>query len=92
MPFQKHARITVENTGKLKLDALYYNIDYQAHAKPLPVDTLYFHAQYRQASPTKGISGDWKDNNTRFRTTRKTWQVRATTFGLRPRDAATTSA
>jgi len=63
MPFQKHARITVENTGKLKLDALYYNIDYQAHAKPLPADTLYFHAQYRQASPTKGIAGDWKDTN-----------------------------
>jgi len=63
MPFHKHARITVENAGKLKLDALYYNIDYQAYAKPLPADTLYFHAQYRQASPNKGFLGDWKDNN-----------------------------
>jgi hypothetical protein len=63
MPFQKHARITVENSGKMKLDALYYNIDYQAHAKALPADTLYFHAQYRQASPNKGLTGDWKDNN-----------------------------
>jgi hypothetical protein len=63
MPFQKHARFTVENAGKLKLDALYYNIDYQAYAKPLPADTLYFHAQYRQASPNHGLAGDWTDNN-----------------------------
>jgi Protein of unknown function (DUF2961) len=62
MPFQKHARITIENTGKKKLDALYYNIDYQAYAKPLPADTLFFHAQYRQACPNKGLRGDWKDN------------------------------
>ena len=62
MPFQKHARITVTNMGRMKLDALYYNIDYEAHVKPLPADTLYFHAQYRQASPNKGLSGDWKDN------------------------------
>ena len=62
LPFQKHARITIENEGKQKLDALYYNIDCQAYAKSLPADTLYFHAQYRQASPNKGLTGDWKDN------------------------------
>ncbi|HTZ47963.1 MAG TPA: glycoside hydrolase family 172 protein [Verrucomicrobiae bacterium] len=62
MPFQKHARITVENQGGMKLDALYYNIDYQLYAKPLATDTLYFHAQYRQASPNKGLTGDWTDN------------------------------
>ncbi len=45
MLFQKRARICIENAGKLKLDALYYNIDYQAYTKPLPADTLYFHAQ-----------------------------------------------
>lgn len=63
MPFQKRARITVENQGQMKLDALYYNIDYQLYAKPLAPDSLYFHAQYRQASPNKGFSGNWKDNN-----------------------------
>jgi hypothetical protein len=62
MPFRNHARITVENAGKMKLDALYYNIDYQAHTKPLAADALYFHAQYRQALPNKGLEGDWKDN------------------------------
>jgi hypothetical protein len=71
MPFQKHARITVANMGKMKLDALYYNIDYQAYAKPLPADTLYFHAQYRQASPNKGITQDWKDNNDPLQNDRK---------------------
>jgi hypothetical protein len=63
MPFQKRARITVENSGKMKLDALYYNIDYQAYAKPLSADILYFHAQYRQSSPTLGFPGDWVDNS-----------------------------
>ena len=62
MPFQKHARITIENAGKMKLDDLYYNIDYQAYAKPLAADTLYFHAQYRQASPNLGATADWKSN------------------------------
>jgi hypothetical protein len=71
MPFRKHARITVENAGKLKLDALYYNIDYQAYAKPLAADTLYFHAQYRQASPGQGIAGDWKDNQDPLQNDRK---------------------
>ncbi len=71
MPFQKHARITVENAGGMKLDALYYNIDYQAYAKPLPGDTLYFHAQYRQASPNQGLEGAWKDNNDPLQNDRK---------------------
>jgi D-arabinan exo alpha-(1,3)/(1,5)-arabinofuranosidase (non-reducing end) len=62
MPFQKHARITVSNDGSQKVDALYYNIDYRACAKPLPADTLYFHAQYRQATPNHGWTSDWKDN------------------------------
>jgi len=71
MPFQKHARITVTNMGQMKLDALYYNIDYQAHAKALAADTLYFHAQYRQTSPNKGLTGNWKDNNDPLQNDRK---------------------
>lgn len=63
MPFQKHARITIENQGKMKLDALYYNVDYQAYPQPLQSDILYFHAQYRQASPNTGIAGDWTNND-----------------------------
>ncbi len=63
MPFQKHARITVTNMGHDRIDAFYFNIDFQAFAKPLPADTLYFHAQYRQLSPAKGVTTPWVDNN-----------------------------
>jgi len=62
MPFQKHARITVTNAGQMRVDAFYFNIDCQMHSKPLPADTLYFHAQYRQASPNVGSIPEWKDN------------------------------
>jgi hypothetical protein len=62
MPFQKHARITITNEGSIKTDAFYFNIDYRAYNKPLPADSLYFHAQYRQASPARGWTSDWKSN------------------------------
>jgi len=62
MPFQKHARITVTNEGKEKVDAFYFNIDYRACAKPLSADTLYFHAQYRQQTPNKGWTSNWSSN------------------------------
>jgi hypothetical protein len=51
MPFEKHALITVTNEGAREVGALYYNIDYQAYGKPLAGEPLYFHAQYRQATP-----------------------------------------
>jgi hypothetical protein len=66
MPFQKHARITVTNEGPEKTNAFYYNIDYRAYSKPLPVDTLYFHAQYRQAAPNKGWTNQWQSNGDRI--------------------------
>jgi hypothetical protein len=62
MPFQKHALITITNEGSERLDALYFNIDYRAHSKPLPDGTLYFHAQFRQAQPNHGWTRDWANN------------------------------
>jgi Protein of unknown function (DUF2961) len=67
MAFQKHARITLTNEGKERADAIYWNIDYRAYRSALPGDTLYFHAQYRQATPNRAIPGnkfnlDGKDN------------------------------
>jgi hypothetical protein len=62
MPFRKHARITVANEGTQKVDAFYFNIDYRACAKSLSPQTLYFHAQYRQAAPAQGWTNDWKEN------------------------------
>jgi hypothetical protein len=62
MPFARHARITVSNEGEQTINALYFNIDYRTYAHPLPSDTLYFHAQYRQAQPNHGWTSDWKSN------------------------------
>jgi len=56
MPFQKKAKITVTNEGQQGVNAFYFNIDYRSYPKPLPADTLYFHAQYRQAAPNKALS------------------------------------
>jgi hypothetical protein len=66
MPFQKHARITVTNEGSQDVPNFYFNIDYRAFGKPLPAELLYFHAQYRQASPNHGWSNQWKSNGERL--------------------------
>jgi D-arabinan exo alpha-(1,3)/(1,5)-arabinofuranosidase (non-reducing end) len=61
MPFQKHARITVTNEGREPIYALYFNIDYRAYPKPLPENTLYFHAQYRQCAPCQAVASNGKN-------------------------------
>ena len=62
MPFQKHAKMTLTNEGADDVPAFYFNIDYRVYAKPLPAELLYFHAQYRQASPNHGWTSEWKSN------------------------------
>jgi hypothetical protein len=62
MPFERHARITVTNEGKLLIKALYYNIDYRSEPTTLAPGTLYFHAQYRQAQPNHGWTNKWTSN------------------------------
>jgi hypothetical protein len=62
MPFQKMAKITVTNEGKLPVNSCYFNIDYRKYPGPLPADTLYFHAQYRQATPNHGWTNQWQSN------------------------------
>ena len=71
MPFRKRARITITNEGKEDVDSFYFNIDYQALNKDLPADTMYFHAQYRQATPAKGWTNQWESNDTPAGTARK---------------------
>jgi hypothetical protein len=50
MPFNKRARITIENVGRDAVMAFYYYIDYQKLKAPV-AKKLYFHAQYRQEHP-----------------------------------------
>jgi hypothetical protein len=71
MPFQKHARITLTNEGSKEVPAFYFNIDYRAYARALPSDSLYFHAQYRQASPNHGWTKEWQTNGDRIVEDRK---------------------
>jgi len=62
MPFQKTARLTVTNEGSRPVDDFYFNIDYRVYKHSLPADTLYFHAQYRQATPARGWTNQWESN------------------------------
>jgi hypothetical protein len=62
MPFRKMGKITLTNEGKLPVDDLYFNIDYRAYRNPLPPETLYFHAQYRQCTPCQGWTNQWNSN------------------------------
>lgn len=64
MPFARHARITVTNEGSQPVTAFYYNVNYRTYDHPLPKDTLYFHAEYRQAQPNRGWTNDWVNNQT----------------------------
>jgi hypothetical protein len=57
MPFARQARITVTNEGVEPINSLYWNIDWRAYRASLPADTLYFHAQYRQATPNLAVPG-----------------------------------
>ena len=61
MPFRKSARITATNESSRNVGAFYSNIDYQI-VPSLPDETLYFHAQYRQAAPNKPTMNDWQSN------------------------------
>lgn len=62
LPFQRRARITVTNEGQEPARSFYFNIDCRLYRTPLPADTLYFHAQYRQAAPAKGWTSECKRN------------------------------
>ncbi|MFZ0390632.1 MAG: glycoside hydrolase family 172 protein [Calditrichia bacterium] len=48
MPFQKSARIEVENQTGQEVYAFYYQIDYQKLESPLDDDIAYFHAQWNR--------------------------------------------
>ncbi len=61
MPFSTAARLTLENQGPVRVDSLYFAVDYVT-LPTLPGDVARFHAQYRQAAPCKGWTDNWKNN------------------------------
>jgi hypothetical protein len=56
MPYRRSARFTVTNEGTQEVGSFYSNIDFMRVPR-LPDDTLYFHAQYRQAAPCVPVTG-----------------------------------
>lgn len=56
MPYRRSARFTVTNEGSAVVGSFYSNIDYLTVPR-LPDDSLYFHAQYRQAAPNVAVPG-----------------------------------
>src|ERR1039457_6988836 len=89
MPFRKSARITVTNEGKKPVGDFYSNIDYQL-VPSLPERSLYFHAQYRQATPNRAVkfaAGEKELNldgkhNYVFRETRGAGHLMGVTLGI----------
>jgi hypothetical protein len=56
MPYKRAARFTVTNEGSAPVGSFYSNIDYLTVPR-LPDDVVYFHAQYRQATPNVAVTG-----------------------------------
>ncbi len=61
MPFETTARLTVANEGTIPVGSLYFAVDYVT-LPALPPNLGRFHAQYRQAAPCAGATGDWQHN------------------------------
>ncbi len=85
MPFRRSARITVTNEGAKPVGSFYSNIDYQTVAA-VPADAMYFHAQYRQATPTRAepsakVNLDGR-NNYVFVETQGRGQLMGVTMGI----------
>ena len=53
MPFHKSARVTITNESTEHRVGLWYLLNWRQYEAPLPQDTPYFHARYRQAFPTQ---------------------------------------
>jgi hypothetical protein len=61
MPFEKGARITLENDGAVEGFILWYHIDYEQLPRLLPPNTGRFHAQWRHAIALPAPEGNPKN-------------------------------
>jgi len=62
MPFNKRARIEVENQNDVPYGQNFY-IDYELYRQPLGDDVAYLHAQWRRENPTEGWAPDLQANS-----------------------------
>jgi len=62
MPFNKRARIELENQNDVPYGQYFY-IDYELHREPFGADTAYLHAQWRRENPCGGWAPDLQVNS-----------------------------
>ncbi|MDF9277728.1 DUF2961 domain-containing protein [Arthrobacter sp. EH-1B-1] len=62
MPFNKRARVVVENQNDVPY-LQYFYIDYELYSQPLPEDVAYFHSHWRRQLPNKGWGPDLQTNS-----------------------------
>jgi D-arabinan exo alpha-(1,3)/(1,5)-arabinofuranosidase (non-reducing end) len=62
MPFNKRARIEVENQNDVPYGQYFY-IDYELYREPLGDDIVYLHAQWRRENPCGGWAPDLQTNS-----------------------------
>lgn len=51
MPFQRGARIELVNTGAVRQPQVYWEVNWESHAKPSREPLLYLHARYNTGKP-----------------------------------------
>lgn len=62
MPFQKRAKVELVNENDLPV-GVYFYLDYELYSRPLPEDTLYFHASWTRSNPCDGWGPDLQVNS-----------------------------
>jgi hypothetical protein len=62
MPFQKKAKIVLENQNDVAYGQYFY-IDYELYRQPLPEPTVYFHAHWRRENPCSGWAPELQVNS-----------------------------
>lgn len=55
MPFNRSARIEVENQCDVQVEAFYFYVDYEVYEEP-QADSGYFHAQWRRENPCRRVA------------------------------------
>ena len=62
MPFQKKAKIVIENQNDISYGQYFY-IDYELYPQPLPEPIAYFHAHWRRENPCRGWAPELQVNS-----------------------------
>jgi hypothetical protein len=62
MPFNSRALVEIVNENDLPL-AMYFYIDYELFRRPLPHDTVFFHARWSRSDPCEGWGPDLQTNS-----------------------------